>query len=68
MRYTEIDGKRDCQNGVKHALGKGEAYDLGYGEQHQREQIATAKTIEAPKIEEFFTGGPLDEFFKRKAQ
>ena len=68
MKWTEIDGKRDCRSGVKHALGKGEAYDEGFWIQYQREQNATAKTIEAPKIEEFFTGGPLDEFFKGKAQ
>jgi hypothetical protein len=40
MTFTYFDGKLDCQNGVEHVEGKGKAYDLGYGEQYQREQIA----------------------------
>ena len=40
MRYTELEGRNDCKNGVEHVKGKGEAYDIGYGDQYQREQLA----------------------------
>ena len=41
MTFTYFDGKLDCQNGVEHVEGKGEAYDLGYGCQYQLEQLAS---------------------------
>ena len=41
MRYTELEGRNDCKNGVDHVEGKGKAYDLGYGEQYQKEQAAS---------------------------
>ena len=41
MRYTELEGRNDCKNGVEHTEGKGDAYDMGYGVQYQREQLAT---------------------------
>ena len=41
MRYTEFEGRNDCINGVPHQEGKGKTYDLGYGEQYQREQSAS---------------------------
>ena len=41
MKYTELEGRNDCKNGVDHIKGKGEAYDLGYGCQYQIEQLAS---------------------------
>lgn len=41
MKYTELEGINDCRNGIEHKEGKGEAYDLGYGEQYQLEQLAS---------------------------
>lgn len=40
MKYTELEGRNDCKNGIPHKEGKGKAYDLGYDEQYQREQLA----------------------------
>jgi len=54
MTYTEQDGKRDCINGEPHIEGKGEAYDMGYGVQYQREQMQSAQTIDPPNINQFF--------------
>ena len=40
MSFTELEGRNDCKNGVDHVEGKGKAYDIGYGMQYQREQLA----------------------------
>ena len=40
MTFTYFDGKLDCKNGIPHQPGKGEAYDMGYGYQHQRKKLA----------------------------
>ena len=54
MTYTEQDGKRDCINGIPHKEGKGEAYDMGYLVQYQREQMQSAQTIDPPNVDQFF--------------
>ena len=34
-----LQGQQDCQQGIAHESGKGEAYDQGYGNQYEYEQI-----------------------------
>tara|TARA_B100000579_G_C22624770_1_gene753620 strand:+ start:523 stop:732 length:210 start_codon:yes stop_codon:yes gene_type:complete len=31
MKWTEIDGRRDCENGIPFKTGKGKLYEMGYG-------------------------------------
>ena len=38
MIFTKSDGMIDCIAGTKHSEGKGAAYDIGCGEQYQKEQ------------------------------
>ena len=39
MRFTKLEGRNDCKNGVDHVEGKGKAYDIGYGMQYQLDQL-----------------------------
>jgi len=37
-------GRSDCKKGVCHAPGQSQAYDEGYAQQYENEQILTARS------------------------
>jgi len=44
--YDEIDGMRDCRDGVDHQPGRGSEYDRGYNAQYASEQVITAGSMQ----------------------
>jgi hypothetical protein len=44
-----VRGEEDCKAGRPHLEGQSREYDEGYGFQHQKEQIETARSIESDR-------------------
>ena len=40
-----MQGVKDCKNGEPHSSGKGEAYDQGYADQYEIEQVIGAENV-----------------------
>jgi len=59
MKYTETDGMRDYNNGVKHSSGKGDEYDMGFGKGYQIAENASAQTINPPDFNAWIAGAKL---------
>lgn len=43
MKYTELDGRLDCINGIPCKQGMGDDYLMGYGMQYQLEQLESGQ-------------------------